>query len=215
MEESRSRHDRDPFEIQSEGKLQPIVATLDLAHNTPGDVPDLILRWCEGHTNTSQEGVMNFDALTDDELNHLRTVSKLVSNPRAKWKEKPGHQLNYLLDRGSQSFDIYLRQNTLDALDFSCGLLIIKPDRTSLTLCRYNGSSHLHHDSHCHINYQFHIHLATELAILSGKKPEHFAKPTNRYTTLRGALYCLVRDCSVSGLEKTIPDEPDLFDNIL
>ena len=150
---------------------------------------------------------MDFDALTDNELNQLRTIPKLISNPRTQWKNKPGHrQRNFLAEGERYQFEIYLRQNTNDERDFSCGLKIIKPDGTALTLCRYNGGAHAHHE----IQYRCHIHVATSQAILRGQKPESHADETDRYETLEGALHCLVSDCAISGLS-TMPDEPDLF----
>ncbi|MBI3775408.1 MAG: hypothetical protein HY273_07625 [Gammaproteobacteria bacterium] len=150
---------------------------------------------------------MNFDVPTDAELDHLRQLPKLVANPRCQWKNKPGHrQKNFLAEGGKYQFEIYLRQNTNDERDFSCGLKIIKPDGTALTLCRYNGGGHAHHD----IQYRPHIHIATAAAISLGRKPETHADETNRYEKLDGALHCLVSDCMVNGLP-TQPDERDMF----
>lgn len=80
---------------------------------------------------------MNFDAITDDALDQLRKVQKKVTNPVVKWKEKPGHrQKNHKVESEDDIFNLYLRQNTSDPQDFSCGLSIIKPDGTPLTLAR-------------------------------------------------------------------------------
>ncbi len=111
---------------------------------------------------------MNFELPSDEELEQLQKLPKLVTNPRAQWREKPGHrQRNFLLEGGSFQFELYLRQNSNDPHDFSCGLKVIKPDGTPLTLCRYNGSSHAHHE----IQYRCHVHVATHEAIRLGKKP--------------------------------------------
>lgn len=150
---------------------------------------------------------MDFDTPTDDELNRLRTIPKLVSTPRAQWKDKPGHrQRKFMADGERYQFEIYLRQNTNDERDFSCGLKVFKPDGTALTLCRYNGGSHAHHD----ILFRCHIHIATAQAIRLGQKPESHAEETSRYETLEGALHCMVSDCAIKGLS-TKPDESDMF----
>lgn len=151
---------------------------------------------------------MDFDQLTDEEIRQLLAFPKSVTSARIKWKEKPGHkQKNYHLDGGGYSFDLYLRQNNNDPDDFSCGLSVIRPSGSPLTLCRYNGRSHVHHD----IRYQCHIHSATGSAVRIGRKPESFAAATDRYRTLDGALYCIVNDCSIKGIPDIKPDEPDLF----
>ncbi len=154
---------------------------------------------------------MNFEEPTDNELEQLRIMEKRVANPKAQWKDKPGHrQRNFLLDGDDYRFEIYMRQNMNDTKDFSCGLDVIKPDGTKLTLCRYNGSSH----KHGKIPFRCHIHKATNEAIMKGWKPESHADETNRYRTLGGALYCLVNDCGISGLSNLNPDEPDMFENL-
>jgi len=76
----------------------------------------------------------------------------------------------------------------------------------TLTLARYNGSSHRHGE----IEYACHIHRATEEAIREGRKPESHAEQTTRYHRLSGALDCLVNDFHIEGLE-TQPDQPELF----
>lgn len=151
---------------------------------------------------------MNFDGLTDAELDELRTMQKLVTNPQTRWKDKPGHrQRNYILEGGRYHFELYQRQNINDARDFSCGLAVIKPDGTRLTLCRYNGGSHAHRD----IRFRCHIHMATAAAMLSDRKAEDHADETSRYRTLDGALFCRVNGCAISGLRDLQADERDMF----
>ena len=48
-------------------------------------------------------------------------------------------------------------------------------------------------------------------AVESGGKIDKFAEETDRYTTLEGALACLLEDCNVQGLNIK-HDEPSLFD---
>lgn len=151
---------------------------------------------------------MNFDALTDGNIQYLITLPKQVTNPNIRWAEKPGHQQkNYKVTGGDYLFELYLRQSHFDVENFSCGLSVIKPDGQRLTMLRYNGSSHIHHD----IEYSCHIHRATEGAMRLGKNPESFAEETGVYHTLNGALYCLASDAHISGLSKLEADEPDLF----
>ena len=67
-------------------------------------------------------------------------------------------------------------------------------------------TGHRHED----IRYKPHIHRATEAAILAGKRPEHAAAATNRFSTLEGALACLIEDHKLSGIHAR-PDHPSLF----
>lgn len=145
-------------------------------------------------------------------------MAKRVTNPRTRRTAKGKHeQVNYLAingdapapDEASARFTIYLRQSLKDSEDFSCGIAWNAPDGTVLTLARYNGSSHRHDPA----VYQCHIHRATERAIRENKKAEHYVEISNSYSTLDGALSCLVKDFNVSGFS-TKPDkpvEPDLF----
>ena len=151
---------------------------------------------------------MNFDQLTDEDIDTLITLPKTVTNPLARWQRKPGHeQCNYKLEGGEHSFELYLRQNLNNSNDFSCGLKIIKPDGQPLTLLRYNSGSHIHGD----IKYACHIHRATQKAIAAGKKPESHAEQTVAYDSLQGAKVCLVRDAAVSGLHDVTLGQAELF----
>ena len=63
---------------------------------------------------------------TDDELTTLREMPKEVTNPRARWSEKPksnpSHRQRTFLVRGredeSTRFQVYQRQNLDDKSDF-------------------------------------------------------------------------------------------------
>jgi len=151
---------------------------------------------------------MNFDALTDSDIKYLINLPKQVKNPNIRWAVKPSHrQKNYKVVGDDYLFELYLRQGIMDVENFSCGLSVIKPDGQRLTLLRYNGSNHIHHD----IQFSCHIHKATEHAINIGRKPESFAEKTEIYHTLDGALYHLVRNADIKGLLALKADEPDLF----
>lgn len=151
---------------------------------------------------------MNFNELTDKNIDTLITMRKQVVNPSAKWTENRGSkQKNYELKAGEYLFSLYLRQNSFDAEHFSCGLAVIKPDGQRLTLLRYNGSNHPHGEIH----FACHIHRATEKAIRAGKKPESHAEQTDSYHSLEGALFCLCQDANVAGLPDLKADHPDLF----
>ena len=98
--------------------------------------------------------------LSNDTLNGLRSVSKRVRNPGARWLEKPGRHkqrnFNAVTEDGAV-YRIYQRQNLDDDLDFSCGLALTRRGGKPLSLVRYNGASHVHGE----IRYACHIHRAS------------------------------------------------------
>lgn len=157
---------------------------------------------------------MNLKPYTDKELGELRSLPKRVTNPGARWLDKPkvnpGHQqrsFQAVGEGGDETrFSIYQRQNLADASDFSCGITYLPRGSSSLTLARYNGPGHEHGD----IAYRPHIHRATERAIAVGRKPESEAEETTRFETLEGALACLIEDFGLRGLGAE-PDKPRLF----
>ena len=141
---------------------------------------------------------------TEAELEALRSMAKRVTNPGARWQEKPklrpvhrqrSFQLIATSDRENR-FLIYQRQSIVDQYDFSCGIAYLPRGATQLTLARYNGPSHEHGD----ISFRPHIHEASESAIAAGRKAESIANETNRFDSLEGALACLLDDYKVSGL---------------
>ena len=152
--------------------------------------------------------------ISDARITALLSLKKTVTNPKSHVVSRDSHkQRNYRVEsQDGQSFTLYTRQNNKMAEDFSCGLLWHMPSGDALTLVRYNGSSHSHTNKleQSKLNFSCHIHRATERYIMAEKKAEGFAEPTNRYSTLAGALHCLVTDCNISGL-LTQPEQPRLF----
>ena len=148
--------------------------------------------------------------LSNDDLDDLRSGAKRVTNPGARWGDKPGRhkQRNHIAEsEDGARFRVYLRQNLGDESDFSCGLALLHKGGKPLILIRYNGSNHLHGE----IRYRCHIHRATAEALVAGRKIDSHAEETDRYNTLEGALACLLDDCGVQGLTAQ-HDERDLFD---
>ena len=151
---------------------------------------------------------------TEEELAGLRSMPKRVTNPGARWGEKPkvrpahrqrGYQVSGQQQDKEVRFEVYQRQNLTDENDFSCGIAYLPPGSPPLTLARYNGPSHPHRE----IAYLPHIHCASEKAMVAGRKPESEAEATNRFSTLEGALTCLIQDFNLSGINAQ-PDQPRL-----
>ncbi len=152
---------------------------------------------------------MAFESLTDDKIADLLNCSKRLTNPQVRPKIIEGReQMNYravALDGSSHEFEIYKRQNLREGMedDFSCGIRWIAPNGETLTLKRYNGPNHNHpnHLERVSLGYCCHIHIATEKYIKANRNAEGFAEKTDRYSTLNGALHCLITDCKISGLQ--------------
>ncbi len=154
---------------------------------------------------------MAFESLTDDSIADLLNCTKLLTNPKARCIIKEGHeQVNYKVkatDGSDHEFEVYKRQNLRLGMedDFSCGISWIAPNGESLTLKRYNGSSHDHSNQleKMRLGQSCHVHIATEKYIKANRKAEGFAERTDRYTSLGGAMHCLVKDCRISGIQTT------------
>ena len=77
----------------------------------------------------SGHGPMTDLLLSNDALDGLRSASKRVRNPGARWLEKPGRHkqrnLNAVTEDG-EVYRIYQRQNLDDEQDFSCGLALVR-----------------------------------------------------------------------------------------
>ena len=102
---------------------------------------------------------------------------------------------------GGDRWSVYLRQNMVNPLDFSCGLWLLPEKRAiKFPLARYNGKSHRHtnHLEREPAFYDFHIHRATERYQASSYGDEHYAQVTNRYSRLRDAFGCLLADYNIS-----------------
>lgn len=156
---------------------------------------------------------MAFESLTDDKIADLLNCSKRLTNPSAKSKSIEGRdQQNFKVvatDSSRYEFEIYKRQNLREGMedDFSCGISWIAPNGESITLKRYNGSSHNHpnHLEKICLGYNYHIHIATEKYIKANRRAEGFAEVTDKYYTVNGAFHMLILDCKISGIQ-TEPD---------
>lgn len=119
---------------------------------------------------------------------------------RTKLKPKRGHHERHLdvAGDGGSDFRLILRQNAINALDFSVILAVLVPQSSQVfRLRRYNGRSHEHTN---HIEgdtfYDFHIHYATERYQMLGAREDAYAEPADRYGSYYDALRCLLEDAS-------------------
>ena len=159
---------------------------------------------------------MGLEIITDELISKLLETHKTVENPRTRKKRDSGNErVTYILsnDEGNR-FNLYLRQNYKPGMEdaFSCGLSFILPSGETFTLVRYNGPSHNHPNKleNERLGYVSHIHNASKRYLDDTGKADGFAEATNRFSTLEGALSCLLADCKISGLTAN-PDQPSLF----
>lgn len=157
---------------------------------------------------------MAFEGLNKLRISELLRMQKRVTNPNAR--EKPVHKnfhrdFSVIGETENFRFVIFVRRNTKDPNNFSVGLRWRAPGGAEVILKRYNGPSHPHPP----LGRCCHIHTATEKAIEEGRsKAEYYAEATSRFSTVEGALACLLEDCNVSGLT-AMNDEPDMFSGSL
>lgn len=144
--------------------------------------------------------------LTDNEISGLLAVPKMVVNPRARVKEQRGSlQLNYAVQSlaAEAEFEVFVRQSLRDPQGFSCGLIYVPRSSERVTLMRCNGGNHLHINSLENfesIGKCCHIHIATERYMAAGRKPDHYAQPTQLFGEVHGALRTLIEKCNIDGL---------------
>ena len=158
---------------------------------------------------------MSLVTLTDAQIQDFVFCRKRVEKPGSKARIEGKHlrrDFRVVSEDGRHEFVLFTRQSTVINDNFSAGLRWKSKTGEEVILMRCNGSDHPHGNSieRDEFGAQAHVHLATERYIVAGKKAESFAKPTENYTTLSGALHELLRLANIVGLE-TKPDEPDLF----
>lgn len=141
---------------------------------------------------------------SDKEINDLIQEKKRVSvnfwkqiNLRTKRSHKE-QEIDLLGDKESR-FRLILRENKMNALDFSIILAHYPSDTNQLfRLRRYNGKSHQHTNRlEGETFYNFHIHLATERYQERGYREDAFAIITDKYSNIMGAIECMIRDCKL------------------
>ena len=161
---------------------------------------------------------MGIETLTDDKIAQLLAVPKRVENPQAREKPEGQHlrrDYRVVSDDGEHRFALFTRQSTRITEGFSAGLLWHAKTGEDVMLLRCNGSDHPHPNvlERERIEFQCHVHLATERYIQANRKSEGYAEETQAYHTLAGALHHLVQRAHIQGL-KTDPDgaqQPGLF----
>ncbi len=161
---------------------------------------------------------MGIETLTDEKIAQLLACLKRVENPQARERQEGKHSrrdYRVVSEDGQHRFGLFTRQSARIVDGFSAGLLWYAKTGEEVMLLRCNGSDHLHPNvlERERIEFQTHVHLATERYIQANRKSEGYAEETQAYNTLTGALHHLVLRANIHGLQ-TQPDElllPGLF----
>lgn len=155
-------------------------------------------------------------SLSDDRIAELIAMPKRVQNPNARDIPDARHLRRDYKAAGSivdEEFTVFVRQHREMLEDFSVGLIWHPKAGDAVILMRCNGAGHRHTN---HIEGSefsagnYHVHLATERYIDSGRNPEHYAEVTTSYATVEGALHHLRVECNIEGLATT-PESMDMF----
>lgn len=147
---------------------------------------------------------MDFQTLTDLQLDAMRRASKNITNPAARWVTKGGHrEKNYALhdvDSPPETYRVFMRVSATNASVFSVGLARVYSPEEVLVLVRYNGSYHSHRNilEGTRLSIGYHRHLTTQRYIAAGLDPTGYAEPVSDYNSVEGAFDCLCRDCGIA-----------------
>lgn len=123
-------------------------------------------------------------------LQELQQRSEPIGRSRMAMRKVPA--------AGEGSFILRVRQNTLNAYDFSIVLSYQPEGGSELILRRHNGPSHQHRNpvEGSRFSDVCHIHEATERYQLRGSSAEHYAEPTERFHDVATALACMLSDAN-------------------
>ena len=140
---------------------------------------------------------------SDQEITALIEERKVLpDDKRNKFRKttRRGNDEYYLNVTGEDrnKFQVIVRMSVFNKLNFSVILGVkVPPPKKFFRLKRYNGDYHEHTNTiEDEVVMGFHIHTATERYQVNGSREEAYAKPTERYTDVNGALKCLFADAN-------------------
>ncbi len=142
--------------------------------------------------------------LTDPQIRELVAAPKLLPSAYpsilTRMTERRKHKRSDLeIESQSGRFRIMLRQNVMNALDFSAIFGYHMPSSSRVfRLRRYNGRHYHTNKIEQETISGFHIHQATERYQAVGAKEDAYAESTERYSMLSDALNCLLEDCNLT-----------------
>lgn len=158
---------------------------------------------------------MDFQSLTDDDLEAMRQAPKIVANPNAQWVLKGAHrEKNFILHdafNAAEAYRIFLRISVRRDDVFSVGLARVWAADKVLILTRYNGGYHPHRNvlERTKVPAVCHRHIATQRYIQACLDPDGYAEAISGYNSVESAFRCLCIDSGVASLDYQ-PFQPEL-----
>ena len=142
--------------------------------------------------------------LSDSQISDLIQERKPLPESwrdRMLLRPKRGHQeaaIDLIGDDGNQ-FELIVRQNLINVLDFSIILAVHIPQSNQVfRLRRCNGRSHEHKNRIEREKFLgFHIHMATMRYQLLGADKDAYAELTDKYSSREGAIKCLIDETNL------------------
>jgi hypothetical protein len=154
-------------------------------------------------------------AYTQTEIDDLIACAKSISDPpRREMKLDGAHYRNgakLLADNTRGEFEVFMRRSEDFPENFSIGLVYHPLDqRGDITLLRCNGrhGEYNGHFDESHPHFDFHIHRASETALIDGFRAEKFAAKTSDYASYEEALRFFVKAINIreEHVKKYFPD---------
>lgn len=160
--------------------------------------------------------------LSDEEIESLiRERKPLPQGWESRIQARPKSDCRYtqrnweVKGESGNSFNIIVRQNTINLLDFSIILMFRDKDGDEYRLCRYNGKHPSEHTNRFEkikglpnesFRNVFHIHKATQRYQEEGFDITGYGEPTKEYSSFDSALRVFLQK---NGFVEDLP----LFDN--
>jgi hypothetical protein len=147
---------------------------------------------------------MDFQTLSDIDLDAMRRAPKMIANPAARWMPKGGHkEKNFLLRHSTsptETYRVFVRVSSSNVGVFSVGLARTFSADEVLVLVRYNGAYHSHRNvlEGTKVPAAYHRHMTTQRYIRARLDPSGYAEPISDYNSADGAFDCLCRDCNIA-----------------
>ena len=133
---------------------------------------------------------------TDQQIVELITERKVLPD---NWRTQLNkHNSLYIIGENGNRFRLITNQNEKYPSDFSVILAVINPKTGIFRIRRYNGMPKRPHNNKIEKQkiHGYHIHYAKERYQERGYDEDAYAKETDRYNNLEGALQCLIQDAN-------------------
>lgn len=148
------------------------------------------------------------------ELDELIACPKVITDAPKRDMRLEGSQkrtdMRLQSQAGDREFRVFMRVHSEFSENFSIGLVHLPKDGSGeLVLLRCNGP-HGEYNANFdpqHPHAEFHVHRATEQAILAGFRPEKRAERTEQFASYREALFYFFKEVNVINSAVYFPED--------